>query len=43
MGGLVSSTFLELLSFPAVYLAIEAVRTPLRNAVRRRRGRTEIA
>ncbi|MFT4659378.1 MAG: multidrug efflux pump subunit AcrB [Candidatus Aldehydirespiratoraceae bacterium] len=43
MGGLVSSTFLVLLSFPAFYLALEAVRTPLRNSVRRRRGRPEIA
>lgn len=43
MGGLISSTFLVLLSFPAFYLALEAVRTPVRNAVRRRRGRPEIA
>lgn len=43
MGGLVSSTFLVLLSFPAFYLALEAVRTPMRNFVRRRRGRPEIA
>lgn len=43
MGGLVSSTFLVLLSFPAFYLALEAVRTPLRNVVRRRRGRPEVA
>lgn len=43
MGGLLSSTFLVLLSFPAFYLALEAVRTPVRNAVRRRRGRPEIA
>jgi multidrug efflux pump subunit AcrB len=39
MGGLVSSTVLVLVSFPAFYLALEAVRTPVRNAVRRRRGR----
>jgi multidrug efflux pump subunit AcrB len=39
IGGLVSSTFLVLLSFPAYYLALEAVRTPLRNAARRRMGR----
>ncbi len=43
MGGLISSTFLVLLSFPAFYLALEAVRTPVRNAVRRRRGLPEIA
>ncbi|MGB3735812.1 MAG: efflux RND transporter permease subunit [Ilumatobacter sp.] len=43
MGGLISSTFLVVLSFPAFYLALEAVRTPARNAVRRRRGRPEIA
>lgn len=43
MGGLISSTFLVLVSFPAFYLALEAVRTPIRNAVRRRRGRPEIA
>ena len=43
MGGLISSTFLVLLSFPAFYLALEAVRTPVRNVVRRRRGRPEIA
>ena len=39
IGGLVSSTVLVLLAFPAFYLALEAVRTPLRNAVRRRRRR----
>jgi hypothetical protein len=39
MGGLVSSTFFVLLCFPSFYLALESVRTPLRNAVRRRRGR----
>ena len=42
MGGLLSSTFLVLLSFPAFYLALEAVRTPVRNVVRRKRGRAEI-
>ncbi len=39
MGGLVSSTIFVLLCFPAFYLGLESVRTPLRNAVRRRRGR----
>ncbi len=39
MGGLVSSTLLVLVCFPAFYLALESVRTPLRNAVRRRQGR----
>jgi multidrug efflux pump subunit AcrB len=43
MGGLVSSTILVLLSFPAFYLGLEALRTPVRNALRRRRGRPEIA
>lgn len=43
MGGLVSSTVLVLLSFPAFYLGLEAVRTPVRNAVRRARQRPEIA
>ncbi len=38
MGGLVSSTVLVLLTFPAFYLGLESVRTPLRNVVRRRRG-----
>ncbi|MFK7919904.1 MAG: efflux RND transporter permease subunit [Ilumatobacter sp.] len=42
MGGLVSSTFLVLLSFPVFYLVLEGVRTPLRNAVRLRRGRPQI-
>ncbi len=39
IGGLVSSTFLVLVAFPVFYVMTEAVRTPLRNAVRRRRGR----
>lgn len=43
IGGLISSTVLVLVSFPAFYLALEAARTPLRNAVRRRRGRPELA
>ena len=43
IGGLVSSTILVLLAFPAFYLALEAVRTPLRNAVRRRRGKPLVA
>jgi len=43
IGGLVSSTFFVILTFPAFYLALEGVRTPVRNAVRRRRGRPEIA
>ena len=41
MGGLVSSTFLVLLSFPAFYLALEAMRTRSRNLVRRK-GRPKI-
>lgn len=43
IGGLISSTLLVLVSFPAYYLALEAVRTPLRNIVRRRMGRAEVA
>lgn len=43
MGGLLSSTFLVLVSFPAFYLGLEAVRTPARNWARRKRGRTELA
>ena len=39
IGGLVSSTLLVLLVFPVFYLMVEAVRTPVRNVVRRRRGR----
>jgi multidrug efflux pump subunit AcrB len=40
MGGLVSSTVFVLLCFPTFYLGLESVRTPLRNGVRRRRGRS---
>ena len=43
MGGLVSSTILVLLAFPAFYLGLEAVRTPLRNMVRRARNKPLIA
>lgn len=43
MGGLLSSTFLVLVSFPAFYLGLEAVRTPLRNWARRKRNRPELA
>ena len=43
IGGLVSSTTLVLFCFPAFYLGLEAVRTPLRNVIRRRRGRAELA
>jgi len=42
IGGLVSSTFFVLLTFPAFYLGLEAVRTPVRNLARRRMGRPEI-
>ena len=35
IGGLVSSTFFVLLCFPAFYLGLEAVRTPVRNLGRR--------
>jgi multidrug efflux pump subunit AcrB len=43
IGGLVSSTFFVLLTFPVFYLALEAVRTPVRNTVRRWMKRPEIA
>jgi multidrug efflux pump subunit AcrB len=43
IGGLISSTFLVLLTFPVFYLAIEKVRTPIRNAARRKLGWEEIA
>jgi len=43
MGGLVSSTILVLVSFPAFYLGLEAVRTPIRNWVRAKQGRPQIA
>lgn len=39
IGGLVSSTIMVLIAFPVFYLAVEKVRTPLRNAVRSRMGR----
>ncbi|MEJ7799719.1 MAG: efflux RND transporter permease subunit [Ilumatobacter sp.] len=39
IGGLVSSTIMVLIAFPAFYLAVEKVRTPVRNAVRSRRGK----
>ncbi len=42
IGGLLSSTVLVIVAFPVFYLAVEKVRTPIRNAARRRLGRTEI-
>ena len=39
MGGLVSSTFLVLVSFPAFYLALEFIRTIVRNFVRSARDK----
>lgn len=42
IGGLLSSTFLVLLTFPVFYLAVEKVRTPIRNFGRRKMGRAEI-
>ncbi len=39
IGGLVSSTIMVLTAFPVFYLAVEKVRTPVRNAVRSRRGK----
>lgn len=43
IGGLLSSTFLVLLTFPVFYLAVEKVRTPIRNFGRRKMGRPELA
>jgi len=43
MGGLVSSTILVLVSFPAFYLGLEAVRTPVRNWGRRMLKRQPVA
>ncbi len=42
IGGLLSSTVLVIVAFPVFYLAVEKVRTPIRNAARRRLGRAEI-
>ncbi len=39
IGGLVSSTILVLIAFPVFYLAVEKVRSPVRNLVRRRFGK----
>lgn len=39
IGGLVSSTILVLFAFPVFYLAVEKVRTPIRNLARRRMGK----
>ena len=43
IGGLVSSTFFVLLTFPAFYLGLEAVRTPVRNLGRRLLKRPSIS
>ena len=40
IGGLISSTIMVLIAFPVYYLAVEKVRTPLRNMVRRRLGKS---
>lgn len=42
IGGLLSSTVLVLLAFPVIYLAVETVRTPVRNFGRRKLGWDEI-
>lgn len=39
IGGLISSTFLVLIAFPVFYLAVEKVRTPVRNLARKRMGK----
>lgn len=39
IGGLVSSTILVLIAFPVFYLAVEKVRSPIRNVARRRFGK----
>lgn len=36
IGGLISSTLMVLIAFPVFYLAVEKVRTPVRNFARRR-------
>jgi multidrug efflux pump subunit AcrB len=43
IGGLISSTFLVLLTFPVFYLAVEKIRTPIRNVARRKLGWPEVA
>jgi multidrug efflux pump subunit AcrB len=40
IGGLISSTIMVLVAFPVYYLAVEKVRTPIRNTVRRRLGKS---
>ena len=42
IGGLVSSTILVLFAFPVFYLAVEKIRTPVRNAARKRLGREPV-
>jgi multidrug efflux pump subunit AcrB len=42
IGGLISSTILVVIAFPVFYLAVEKVRTPVRNAARRRMGKPQI-
>ena len=42
IGGLLSSTVLVLVAFPVIYLAVETVRTPIRNMARRRLGWPEV-
>ena len=39
IGGLISSTIMVLVAFPVFYLAVEKVRTPVRNMARRRLGK----
>lgn len=39
IGGLLSSTFLVLVAFPVFYLAVEKVRTPVRNLARKPMGK----
>ena len=39
IGGLISSTILVLVAFPVFYLAVEKIRTPVRNLARRRLGK----
>jgi multidrug efflux pump subunit AcrB len=43
IGGLVSSTFFVVLTFPAFYLGLEAIRTPARNLGRRLTKRPQIS
>jgi multidrug efflux pump subunit AcrB len=42
IGGLVSSTVLVLISFPVFYIALEKVRTPARNTIRKKFNKEQV-